>query len=355
MVTDFLPNMRGLVSHELWRRGISQNRIALLLGITQARVSHYLAKERNTFENRLLREFEIGQQDLQDYAKILADDVTRNRTDGVFTLYSIWKNLLFSGAACTLHRRKSSVSSDCSVCMELHRPPTEGSGISEIESTDSLILRDLRDAVSSIESSIEFPSIMPEVSVNIAMCRPSPKSSRDVAAIPGRINRIHGRAKALISPEFGCSNHMSKVLIIFNSKDEKVRAIMNIKYDEFMDNIIEKLRLPKTFTAESGTSTNDKRKAYGEFRRKDSDSKRERDAVIFANAVNPKEDELLLKLSRTKLRAMSQTKALVVIDRGAEGLEPMTYLLGTKASDVAQLSLRIAHSYSSSLLSRNLA
>src|SRR5208283_2033395 len=98
--------------------------------------------------------------------------------------------------------------------------------------------------------SAAFPSIMPEVSVNIAMSRKAPKSSRDVAAIPGRINRIHGRAKALMLPEFGSSKHMSNVLIIMNAKDSSVNSVLNLKYDKSVDKVIIALGITRIFTQE---------------------------------------------------------------------------------------------------------
>src|SRR5208283_1112601 len=100
MVNDFLPNMRGLVSHELHEKGESQRRIALLLGITQARVSYYLGKRRTQFSSELATKFGISQSDIANYSKLLAEDATRSQTDGIFTLYSIWKNLLFTGMIC---------------------------------------------------------------------------------------------------------------------------------------------------------------------------------------------------------------------------------------------------------------
>ena len=332
MVNDFLPNMRGLVSHELSQREVSQNRIASLLGITQARVSHYLSERREMYESNLVRDFEISRQDLQAYSKILADDVSRGSSEGTFTLYSIWKNILFSGAACAVHRRTSFVSADCSICMELHRPSAIEGPDEEKKITDNYILKDLAAAVSLVEKSIDFPLVIPEVSVNMAMCRQNPKKSGDVAAIPGRISRIHGRARALVSPEFGSSNHLSKVLMIFNAKNGEILAAMNLKYDKTVDEIVKKkLRLPVFFTSPNkvdrtrgGSST-----------------------ALDDRFAGQREEKLLQQLNA--IHSPPGSGIFIVVDRGSEGLEPATYLFGSRASVLSELAVRIARSYSSSI------
>lgn len=323
MVNDFLPSMRGLVSHELHERGESQRRIALLLGITQARVSYYLAKRKSQFSLELEAKFGISHNDVSNYSKLLAEDATRSQTDGIFTLYSIWKNLLFTGMICAAHQKESGVPAECSVCMEVFKPAREGPEFSDQESKDMQIINEISRAISMIESSVYFTSVMPEVSVNIAMSRKDPKTTRDVAAIPGRINRIHGRAKALVPPEFGSSNHMSKVLLLANSKNPSFRSVINIKYDESIGKALDDLALPKHYTSPIKIVTAQSEKK-------------------FPNSDDP----VLLRLSKINLGHEEGQSTLALIDRGSEGVEPMTYLVGKKATDLSQIALRIAQIYS---------
>ncbi len=320
MVNDFLPNIRGVVSHELHERGESQRHIAVLLGITQARVSHYLGKKKTQFSNELASKFNLSQSDIQSFGKILAEDVTRSKNDGIFTLYSIWKNLLFSGAACQVHQRESYIAQDCSVCMELHKPAKDSSKLSDQETEDMNILREISAATSILEGSTSFPVVMPEVSVNIAMSRSSPKSSRDVAAIPGRINRIHGRARAFVLPEFGSSKHMSRVLLILNSRNPNFRSALNIRYDETIEKALDAAGIQKRFT---------------EAQRGKQETRMESEET----------DQVLIRLSRTKLPQDPGTNNIAIIDRGSEGLEPMTYLIGRKATDLAEIAIKIGKSY----------
>jgi len=67
------------------------------------------------------------------------------------------------------------ISPECSVCMELHKPVRESGSTKREDVEDASVLRDLSEAIATIEDSATFPLLMPEVSVNIAMSRPSPK------------------------------------------------------------------------------------------------------------------------------------------------------------------------------------
>lgn len=319
MVNDFLPNIRGVVSHELHERGESQRRIALLLGITQARVSHYLNTKKSQFSDELANKFNLPNSDVNSFGKILAEDISRSKNDGIFTLYSIWKNILFSGAACGAHKRKSNVPEDCSACMVLHKPTRDTTKLSDQETEDMNILREISDAATILGGSTSFPSVMPEVSVNIAMSRNNPKSSRDVAAIPGRINRIHGRAKAFVLPEFGSSKHMSRVLLIANARNANFRAALNIRYDEMVKRTLDEMRIPWRFT----------------------ETRIEKGSPIVMGET----DSVLARLSGTRLPQEREVSNIAVIDRGSAGVEPITYLIGKKAKDLAEIAISISRLY----------
>lgn len=329
MVSQFLPNMRGIVAHELAERGNSQRKIATLLGITQARVSHYLSSRKSIYYAELRRSFGITENELEGYARILGEDVSRSQADGIFTLYSIWKNMLFSGGVCEAHQRSYSISSGCSVCMDIHRPQNEPIR-SKQRDDDYYVLQDLSEAVALVENSIAFTKIIPEVSVNIAMCRQNPKSRSDVAAIPGRINKIHGRAKAFVLPEFGSSNHLSNVLLLLNSRLPQVRSVMNVRYDRSVGDCLSSLGISKFFTGAPPNQENGQ-----PVRNK-------------ATAATSSSDEIILKrLANIEFEEDGETKGVfAIVDRGSEGLEPMTYLFGPKATETSNTALKVARLYS---------
>jgi predicted fused transcriptional regulator/phosphomethylpyrimidine kinase/predicted transcriptional regulator len=325
MTRYFLPDIRGIVAHELSERGTSQSKIARVLGITQPRVSHYLSNKKSIYYSSLSRRFGTSLTELEGFARILADDASRSQIDGIFTLYSIWKNMLFNGEVCAIHQTESSISKDCSVCMDLRRPQTVFSNEVSSKQEESIILRDLSDAIVLIESSSEFPQIMPEVSVNIAMCKDNSKSKRDVAAIPGRISKIHGRARSFVLPEFGSSNHMSNVLLLFKCKLDHIRSVMNLRYDESMGKCLSSLGIHMILTDNRAKPRMEEHRNHPQIWSPD--------------------QVVLERLSEVKIaESISISKSpFAVIDEGSEGLEPITYLFGTRATELSQLALRIAH------------
>jgi XRE family transcriptional regulator, thiamine biosynthesis regulator len=335
MADYFLPNMRGMVAHELKERGESQQKIATMLGITQARVSHYLSNKKSHYYSEISKRFGLTQTELEGFARILSDDVGRSQVDGIFTLYSIWKNLLFNGVVCAIHQKKSSISQDCSVCMDLHRPQLTPSKTDRSKDEDFTILHSLSEAVSSIENSSVIPQVMPEVSVNIAMCRMNPKSKGDVAAIPGRINKIHGRAKSFVLPEFGSSNHMSNVLLLFNSKASHIRSALNLRYDKNIDRSMMNLGVKRIFTKNNKHAPDD---GHG-----------------YPQSAASTDQTVLQRLSRIDIPEswIANSLAFAVIDAGSEGLEPITYLFGNNASEITELALKIAHAYTNIALSNS--
>jgi predicted fused transcriptional regulator/phosphomethylpyrimidine kinase/predicted transcriptional regulator len=315
MVEFFLPNIRGLVSHELYSRGTSQRKIASFLGVTQARVSNYLSTNRQHYISELGRTFGSSASEIEGYSKILSEEAGRSQSEGIFTLYSIWKNLLFRGNVCAIHREQSGITSECSVCMELHRPLRESE--TNPENEDTMILRNISEAVSMLENSATFPMLMPEVSVNVAMSKTNPKTISDIAAIPGRLNRIHGRAKAFVLPEFGSSIHMSNVLLMFHSKSSILRSAMNIRFDRHVESALQKLRVPRMFTKEVESSGGRR------------------------TTSRETEDPVLQRLRGMTLPSPLETP-FAVVDRGSEGVEPNTYLIGKAALEISQTAINIS-------------
>ena len=75
-----------------------------------------------------------------------------------------------------------------------------------------------------LESSI--PILSPQVRVNIAMAVNDAIDSSGIAAFPGRLTPVGGKARPLSSPKFGASSHLSKLLLDFviSSTDSRVSA-----------------------------------------------------------------------------------------------------------------------------------
>jgi predicted fused transcriptional regulator/phosphomethylpyrimidine kinase/predicted transcriptional regulator len=304
MVEVFLPALRQLVSRRLSRDGYSQSAISRMLGVSQAAVSLYLASPDEKAYG-MLSELSVQRDDADRYASLLAEDIKRNTTYSVETLHSIWTGLIGSGMACQAHRERYPSLADCDVCIREYRS-REGGGRREA-------VEQVERAVGILERSREFVLLMPQVSVNIAYATPGASSVDDVVAVPGRIVRVKGAAKAFLKPEFGASRHLASILLLVRRRVPGHAAVVNIKHDSLVESVMKRLGI-----------------SYIE---------------VGGRYPGGSQDPVLEAIRESLMRAGASFDA--VIDRGGEGTEPNVYLFGKDALSVAELAVRIAKEYSS--------
>lgn len=302
MVETLLPAMRGLVAYNLSKKGYSQSKISKLLGVTQAAVSQYLAKP-PSFYMKKVESLGIGESESERYATLLGEDVVTSQIAAVYTLYTIWRRLLVDGRMCDPHRAQVPGLEQCDVCMRVM-------GTATIGDERSSVIEEIKRAAKLLEDSSTFPQIMPEVSVNLVMAVKSPKGEMDIAAIPGRIVKVKGRARSLLAPEFGVSHHMARVLLAVQSKFPDVGATINVRFNDGV-----KRALQKSKSEYAVTSVSD----------------REGPDPVLQSIQN-----LLPKLKK---------KPEAIVDAGGPGIEPMTYLFADTATNVARKAIQIAHVY----------
>lgn len=298
LVDVFLPAMRQLVARDLSSGGFGQTRISAMLGVTQASVSHYLAASREK-AYRSLSLFSLSREEADRYAALLAEDVRRSPVYGVETLGTIWRSLLGRGMACDYHRRLAPPLSECDVCLRAYGGAAGGR---------SEALELMKEAVDLVEGASSFVSAMPEVSVNIAYLPGDSMEERDVLAVPGRIVKVKGMAKAILTPEFGASGHMARVLVLVRARISNVRAVINLRYDGKMDRALKRLRL--------------------------------RRLVVGGYPHSGKGDPTVNAMAAAM--AGGERGFDVIIDRGGEGTEPNVYLFGRGPLEVARLAVKLS-------------
>lgn len=299
MVDSFLPAMRQAVAKRLSEEGLSQGRIAGLMGVTQASVSLYLRSEVRSAE--LLRGLGISDEEGRLYASLLAEDLKKNPVYAVNTLYSLWSDILGRGSMCGPHRSLYPQLAQCDVCIKAF-------GGSETRSGDAI--EHVAEAVRMVEGSHQFVGIMPEVSVNIAYASEGASSVQEIVAVPGRIVKVGGRARSFMRPEYGASTHVANVLLAMMSHDRSMRASMNVRYDQKMRRALREMKM----------------------------------SPIVLEEANVKNDtEMIRSLTVALRRATRPIEA--VIDPGAPGLEPGLYLFAHDAVDVVRLALKVASAY----------
>ncbi|MCE4625321.1 MAG: bifunctional hydroxymethylpyrimidine kinase/phosphomethylpyrimidine kinase [Desulfurococcales archaeon] len=95
-----------------------------------------------------------------------------------------------------------------------------------------------RDVEEAVEALIEAEDILydyiPEVGTNIAMALPPTYASSrdDVAGVLGRIVKAGGSIVAVGPVEFGASSHMARLVLAAMRHDPRIRAALNVRYDE---------------------------------------------------------------------------------------------------------------------------
>jgi XRE family transcriptional regulator, thiamine biosynthesis regulator len=305
MVDSFLPSMRALVARRLKEDGLSQGKIASLLGLTQASVSSYLSTSA-VKQMAALSAFGVTAEEAETYAALLAEDLKNNPTYAVATLYSIWNKLLGGGDACALHRSEYPFLATCEVCMKVFGPE-RGGAEGDIEHVMS--------ALRSIEGSSLFVRVMPEVSVNVAYAPEGAKSVEDVVAIPGRIVRVKGQARSFMRPEYGASTHLAAILLEVERKHPAIRAAMNLRYDDRMSEVLGSLHVKK---------------------------------LTIGHAYPTDSQDKVLGALRARLSAPGGSEFEAVVDEGGEGVEPSLYLFGNDAINVVRRALEIARAYTPS-------
>ncbi len=305
MVDSFLPSMRALVAKRLKEDGLSQGKIASLLGMTQASVSSYLSTSSQK-PTSALSSLGVTSEEAETYAALLAEDLKNNPTYAVATLYSIWSRLIGGGDACAVHRSEHPFLATCDVCMKVFGPE-RGHSEGAVEHVEG--------ALRSIEGSSLFVRVMPEVSVNVAYAPEGAKSAEDVVAIPGRIVRVRGQARSFMRPEYGASTHLAAILLEVERKHRALRAAMNLRYDERMAKVLAKL----------GVET----------------------LTIGRSYPSGGQDKVLGALHARLSAPAGAEEFEAVVDVGGEGVEPSLYLFAEDATRVVKRAIEIARAYAS--------
>ncbi len=303
VVREFLPLFRALVAKELQARGLSQPKIAKLIGVTQPAVNYYLRHK--------IKDNSLYSEDLLAFSRLLASGLVSGSLTNSESIKDICIFCTLSkcqGAVCTLHKRTfpSLQEESCNACIQIY---SKGLQIADRKYT---VLNNLRAAVDLIQASKEFAEVMPEVMVNIVEALPEAKSVRDVAGIPGRIAKVDGMPRSFMFPEFGASEHLASVLLSAMRVSSSILAAINIAYNRFVEEAFKRLGL----------------RVY-RFERREF-------------LVNSEAAQMHVIDEIRKFAARGEAMPDVVVDRGGYGIEPSAYIFGASAVDVAKKAIGVA-------------
>lgn len=294
---DFLPLVRAELARHLKEQGLSQSVIADNLGLTQAAVSKYL--NQSTIDSRLKNL--IGDLTLSLAELIITGS---NKSDLlVKEVCSTCMRLRIGSEICRLHKNQVPALNEmnCSICSELL------GGTGPVFSQHVDVLNDMQESLEIIENSETFKHIIPQVRANLVACDKSTTSISDVVGVPGRITLVGGKAKATENPRFNTSHHTAKLLLLIKGLVPRVRACLCISG---LDEVVKASKaiglkvIPLPDSTSDVTSIADSFQSHG------------------------------VKTRRGKPFGIHVPCGI--------GVEPILYLFGSNAKELAQLSITIS-------------
>ena len=285
VVEAFLPTFRTLLAGELRDRELTQREVADLLGISQSAVSKYAHGEVDVNE-------ELARDDrVRDLVGTLADGLASGEMSRVQALVEaevLVRRLERGDVLARLHQAAFPPLAEYDGTFDVHDPDGELRTTERVRSS-------VRRGVRSLEHASGFAALVPAVGSNLVEALPEATTIDDVAAVPGRILDVKGRATVPGDPEFGVSEHVASVLLAARAAGSPARAALNVRYDEpLVEALAAAGRTPVEFDAETPLET----------------------AVEAALADAPEAD--------------------VLYQTGAMGIEPVCYVLGADAGAVVE-------------------
>ncbi|MBX0321974.1 helix-turn-helix domain-containing protein [Halomicroarcula sp. F13] len=285
VVEEFLPTFRSMLAEALRERDLTQSEVADLLGISQSAVSKYVHGdvERN--------EALLDHRGLNELVERLAEGLADGDVSPVQALVEaevFVRELEQGGLLASLHEDAVPELAEYGGEFSVHDPD---STLRAAERTLSTVRQGLR----VLENTSGFATLIPAVGSNLVQALPDGDSIEDVAAVPGRILDVKGRATIPAEPEYGVSEHVATVLLAARAAGSDARAALNVRYDESVVAALEEAgHTAVEFDAETALEP----------------------AIEAALTDDPDAD--------------------VIYQTGGMGVEPVVYLLGDDAVTVAE-------------------
>lgn len=275
-----------MLAKELEGKGLTELEIASSLGVSQSAVSKY--KRAKLKLERLFLEDERLLDKVRTVASGLAEK-SMTKFQALGELMALIYEYEDRGKICNLHERlmPELAGLNCDLCIKLAK--------SEVLEEQE-VLSNVRRAVRLLESLQGFPTLIPNVGSNIAMAKEGAKEITDVAAIPGRIYEVKGIVKVPAPPEFGASKHVAELVLAVLAWDQGRRAAVNIAWNKVLIDSCKTLGL--------------------ELMEIDASYEGRRERIVKAIGELGKVPD-------------------VIYHKGAHGIEPITYLTGSNAVEVA--------------------
>jgi len=231
VVDEVLPTVRSMLAERLLAADLTQSEVADLLGISQSAVSKYAGG--GVDRNDRVERHERVRRTVDEVADGLAAGEL-SRVQALVELEVLIRGLEGGDLLSTLHEEAVPALAEHGGGFRIHDPDSE-------LRTSERTLAALRRGLGTLESTSGFATLLPNVGSNLVACVPDAETIDDVAAVPGRIVDVKGRATGAGDPEFGVSEHVAGVLLAAREAGSDARAAINIRYDREIVKTLEQL------------------------------------------------------------------------------------------------------------------
>ncbi len=214
------PVMRALIAHNLVMKGLSQERIAKLLGVSQPMVSKYLRRDRNALLKEL-KKYGISATEAESVIDLLSSLLERGSIVEYYSAFTSYVNsVLARGDLCEFHRRvEQRLPQNCNICRQAFSPSKD------------VVVMEVEEAVSMFVNHPKAYLVIPNVGSNIVAAKQGANTVSDIVGLTGGIIRVGRQVIAIGSPIYGGSRHTAKVLLVVNRRWPRKRAAMVISYN----------------------------------------------------------------------------------------------------------------------------
>lgn len=287
VVEEFLPTFRSMLAADLRERGLTQQAVADVLGVSQSAVSKYATGD-------VARNDELASDErVRDLVERVGEGLASGDMSTVQALVEVEvliRKLEARGdVLARLHEDAVPDLAEYEGDFRVHDPDSELLARERVRSS-------VRRGVRAIEHASGFATLVPNVGSNLVECLPDADSVEDVAGVPGRIFDVMGRIEVPGEPAFGVSEHVASVLLAARANGSAATAALDLRYDP---DIVAALEEQGYVTAEFDAEYDDV-------------------SAAVADALADRPD------------------ATVLYQTGGFGIEPVLYVLGESAPAVAE-------------------
>lgn len=270
-----VPIVKGVLSHQLSKRGFTQRKIASILSVTQPQVYKYLSKSLEHYISKI-EKLGVNSERFMMLMNSITETINRGEKDKFLLMLNSIIDYLVKDYICRFFYDSFKTYCDTGRFSDPY-------------------IEEYRVFIKKLVSLNGIHKLIPEVGSNVVYAPGKAISPIDVIGLTGRLVKTGLTIGVLGEPIYGGSTHLSRVLLIARKFDDSKRVAMNIAY----------INIPEPI-----------KKTYS----------------VATSGPHNSLEEFWISMERAL-----ELKPTVLLDKGGVGLEPITYLLTKGFSELEEI------------------